>query len=73
MSDRPDPGADYWNSTDVANWLGLKISTISAYRARGQMPAPDLTVGARTHLWKPRTIIEWDIDRPSRQEQDPDA
>lgn len=60
----PDPTAEWWTTTDVATYLGLKTATVSAYRTRGQMPAPDMTVGSRTHLWKPSTIIEWHEGRP---------
>jgi hypothetical protein len=59
----PDPKAEWWTSSDVAAYLGVTISTVSAYRGRGQMPAPDQTIG-RTHVWKPARIIEWDNGRP---------
>jgi 8-oxo-dGTP pyrophosphatase MutT (NUDIX family) len=59
---RPDPDAEWWNTSDVAAYLGVKIGTISAYRLRGQMPAADLIVG-RTQLWKPARIIEWHSGR----------
>lgn len=44
--------------TDVAKTLGLTMGTVSAYRARGKMPEPDLQYG-RTPLWKPETIKAW--------------
>jgi predicted DNA-binding transcriptional regulator AlpA len=59
----PDPQASWWTTKDVAAYLGLQLSTISAYRQRGQMPEPDQTVG-RLHMWKPATIIEWHAGRP---------
>jgi predicted site-specific integrase-resolvase len=43
-------------STEVAKLLGVKPGTVSAYRHRGQMPAPVRTVGAWTHLWDAATI-----------------
>ncbi len=57
MSD-PDPDAYWWTTTDVANYLGVKVGTISSYRKRRQMPAPDQTVG-RTHMWRPARIRAW--------------
>jgi hypothetical protein len=64
MSPDPDPTAEWWSSTDVAAFLGVRIGTMSTYRARGQMSAPDLTVGTRTYLWRLATIIEWNEKRP---------
>lgn len=60
----PNTDAEFWNSTDVAEYLGVGITTVSAYRARHFLPAPDLTVGKRTHLWRPATIITWHANRP---------
>ena len=45
----------WWTTTDVAEYLGVRVGTVSSYRQRGQMPAPDQTIG-RTHMWAP-TII----------------
>jgi hypothetical protein len=59
----PDPDTDWWTTTDVADYLGVSVGTVSSYRARGQMPAPDRTIG-RTHVWSPRRIIEWHDNRP---------
>ena len=59
----PDPTTDWWTTTDVANYLGVTVSTVSTYRSRGQMPAPDRTIG-RTHVWAPKRIIEWHDQRP---------
>ena len=63
MTEAPDPAAEWWISSDVAAYLGVGISTVSGYRRRGQMPLPDMTVG-RTHLWRPKRIIEWHAARP---------
>lgn len=57
------PRADLWNTTDVANYLGVTVGTVSAYRHRGQMPPPTQTVGARTHLWDPAVIRTWHAKR----------
>lgn len=52
----------WWTTTDVAEYLGVQVGTVSSYRQRGQMPAPDQTIG-RTHMWAPTTIIEWQATR----------
>lgn len=59
----PDPKAEWWTTSDVAAYLGLRIGTVSSYRQRGQMPEPDKTFG-RTHVWKPQRIIDWHEGRP---------
>jgi predicted DNA-binding transcriptional regulator AlpA len=59
----PDPAAEWWTTTDVAAYLGVRVATVSTYRKRGQMPAPDMTLG-RTHAWRPARIIEWHASRP---------
>jgi hypothetical protein len=59
----PDPDAEWWTTSDVAAYLGVRVGTVSSYRLRGQMPAPDLTVG-RTHMWRPARIIAWHGSRP---------
>jgi Helix-turn-helix domain len=58
MTGQPDLAAEWWTTSDVAAYLGLKVATVSAYRVRGQMPAPDMTVG-RTHVWRPERIVAW--------------
>ena len=58
-----DPSAEWWTTSDVAAYLGLRVSTVSSYRMRGQMPEPDMTLG-RTHVWRPSKIIEWHQQRP---------
>lgn len=59
----PDPAAEWWTTSDVAAYLGVGVPTVSTYRKREQMPAPDMTVG-RTHMWRPTRIIEWHQERP---------
>lgn len=51
-------GLEMWTLNDVAAWSHLRTGTISSYRAREQMPSPDLTYG-RTHLWEPDVIRRW--------------
>jgi predicted DNA-binding transcriptional regulator AlpA len=43
---------------EVAELIGVERSTVSAYKARQQMPAPDKVYG-RTPLWKESTILAW--------------
>ena len=45
-------------SKEVALLLGVSSKTISAYKARKQMPEPDIQY-ERTPLWKAKTINEW--------------
>jgi hypothetical protein len=59
----PDPEAEWWTTSDVAVYLGVRPATVSGYRIRGQMPAPDMTIG-RTPAWRPKRIIEWHRERP---------
>ena len=59
----PDPAAEWWTTADVASFLGVHSTTVTNYRKRGQMPAPDATVG-RTHMWRPDRIVEWHRKRP---------
>ena len=43
---------------DVAEMRGVKPRTITAYLARGQMPAPDGRVG-RSPWWWESTVRDW--------------
>ena len=47
-----------WSVGEVAAYLGVKRSTVTAYRSRGQMPQPDGRVG-RSPWWRPETIRAW--------------
>lgn len=50
---------EQWSVADVASYLGVTRSTVTAYKARaGQMPEPDGFVG-RTPWWHPATIRAW--------------
>lgn len=53
-----DDNITYLTSKQVAELLGVSSSTITAYKARGQMPKPDREYG-RTPLWKLSTIKQW--------------
>jgi predicted DNA-binding transcriptional regulator AlpA len=48
----------YLTSKQIAELLGISPKTISAYKARGQMPKPDKEYG-RTPLWSYDTIEKW--------------
>ncbi|MGF1651851.1 MAG: NUDIX domain-containing protein [Actinomycetales bacterium] len=58
MTAAPDRRAEWWTTSDVAAYLGVKVGTVSAYRVRGQMPAPARALG-RTQLWRPVEIMAW--------------
>jgi hypothetical protein len=32
----PDPSAEWWTTSEVAAYLGLRIATVSSYRMRGR-------------------------------------
>jgi predicted DNA-binding transcriptional regulator AlpA len=51
-------GVVYLTSKQLAEILGVSPKTISAYKARGQMPEPDRVYG-RTPLWSYATIEKW--------------
>jgi predicted DNA-binding transcriptional regulator AlpA len=55
---------ELWNTTQVAQFLGVKATSVSAYRIRGQIPPPVQTVGKQTHLWEADTIRAWHAQRP---------
>src|SRR3954454_10098293 len=67
-----DTSAEWWTTTEVADFLGVRVGTVSSYRQRGQMPPPDRTLG-RTHLWRPSTIVQWQQRRPRVGEAGVDA
>ena len=51
-----------WSVGEVAEYLGVQPSTVRAYVARGEMPAPDGHVG-RSPWWTPETITQWHESR----------
>jgi hypothetical protein len=61
----PDPNADYWTITDVAEHWGISPQTVRTYRSRkrGELPEPDQVFG-RSPVWKPATIIGF--ERPGQ-------
>lgn len=55
--------AEWWSIADAACYLGVRASTISAYRFRGRFPPPGMIVG-RTAMWRPQAIVDWQKSRP---------
>ena len=51
---------NYYTIPEIARLYGIGEKTITSYKARGQMPQPDLQVG-RTPVWKLSTLIAWRI------------
>jgi predicted DNA-binding transcriptional regulator AlpA len=51
-------GVIYLTATQVAEMCGVSKGTITAYKARGQMPPPDKEFG-RTPMWSYNTIQAW--------------
>lgn len=51
-------GVIYLTATQVAEMCGVSKGTITAYKARGQMPLPDKEFG-RTPMWSYTTIQAW--------------
>lgn len=63
VTSTPDPNAEWWTTSEVAAYLGVQVATVTNYRKRDQMPPPEKTIG-RTHVWRPRQVIEWHSKRP---------
>jgi predicted DNA-binding transcriptional regulator AlpA len=53
---------ELYTTARVAEALGIAESTVRAYTARGQMPAPSGHVG-RTPYWTPEDIEPWITSR----------
>lgn len=60
----------YMTIAQVAERLGVTADTVSAYKHRGQMPAPDATVG-QSPLWLVQTIEDWIPTRVGRGRKQP--
>lgn len=56
---------DLLDSRAVAALLGVRPGTISQYRRRRTLPAPDVVVG-RSPAWYAATIEAWRATRPGR-------
>jgi predicted DNA-binding transcriptional regulator AlpA len=56
---------DYLDMADIADRLGVKVTTVRQYKLRGDLPAPDGQVG-RSPVWRQQTISEWMATRPGQ-------
>jgi predicted DNA-binding transcriptional regulator AlpA len=54
----------YLSAADVAERLGVRVTTIHRYHHRGDMPPEDARFG-RSPAWKEATIEQWEKDRAS--------
>lgn len=52
---KPD---DLLTASEVADLLGVQLNTVTAWKARKQMPPPDQQYG-RTPLWRRASIEAW--------------
>lgn len=57
---------EQWTVPDVATHIKVEPSTVTSYRARGQMPEPDGYMG-RTPWWWADTIRAWHESRRSQK------
>lgn len=55
----------YLTSADIADRLGVKVSTVRQYKLRGTLPPPDETIG-RSPVWREETISAWIASRPGQ-------
>lgn len=63
-------GSRLWDTTAVAERLGVKPETVSSYLARGMMPAPDGRYG-RAPVWREDTVEAWIASRPGMGNRTP--
>jgi predicted DNA-binding transcriptional regulator AlpA len=57
---------ELWDTKAVADYLGVTASTVRAYVARNEMPAPDMKL-AGGWVWHASTIRDWHENRPSQR------
>ena len=55
---------DILTVAQVAEYLGLSVRTVQAYRADGRMPTA--TMVGRTPTWTRAQIDQWQATRPGR-------
>ncbi|WP_072691144.1 helix-turn-helix transcriptional regulator [Rhodococcus marinonascens] len=55
----------YLSRGEIAEHLGLTLSAIKGYDARGYLPEADAKIG-RNFGWRVETIDEWNANRPGR-------
>ena len=51
-------------AAEVADYLGVAVSTVHAYRSRELLPEP--TMIGRTPAWTAQQIADWKASRPGR-------
>ncbi|GAB3214295.1 helix-turn-helix transcriptional regulator [Marinactinospora thermotolerans] len=56
---------DLMSTQDIADRLGVKVSTVRQYKLRGDLPAPLRTIG-RSPVWRRETIEAWIASRPGQ-------
>jgi hypothetical protein len=66
----PSTAADWWTTTDVAEYLSITPNSVRRYlRARlpksNPFPLEDRRFGA-TLVWRPQTVVRWQQERPGR-------
>lgn len=57
--------SDLLDTEGVARMLGIAHESVTRYRARGDLPEPDVMLG-RSPGWYAATIVEWQAQRPGR-------
>lgn len=60
---KPPAPTELMSPTEVAEHLGVRASTVRGYLARGQMPAPYVTLGSGP-IWLRTEIERWAKERP---------
>lgn len=59
-------GNQYWTTTQVADYLGVKVDTFKGYVKRNIAPGSATRLDARTPLWDAATVRDWHASRPGR-------
>ncbi len=57
--------SDLLDTEAVARVLGIRPESVTRYKARGDLPQPDMMFG-RSPVWRAETIREWMVRRPGR-------
>lgn len=65
MSEPTATADDLVSMVEVAVIIGVKLSAVHSYRARGILPEPFVTLGCGP-IWRREDIIEWQASRPGK-------
>lgn len=65
MINSADPDDPYLEIVDIAEHLGVKVTSVRRYRARKGLPDPDGRAG-QSPLWLRSTITTWARERPGQ-------